>query len=153
MHVVISGVFDILSMIYVSVISRKLWKKTLCEPVTGVCIQLGDRPHIMYVDTDRHTISAVPLHGEDTPNSLPAAWTSIDNPQRIGISPDGGRGVVRHSTYMPGYQITTLILESGVWRRNTTYRQMSLSRYTQPITISNSGEVITRDVSIRICYE
>ena len=147
--------FDIVSVIYVSVISRKLCKKTIksSESLRGVLIQLGDRPHIMYVAIDKHTISVVSLHGEDTTSSLPAAWTSIDKPRRIGISPDGGRGVILHRTDGPAYQVTTLVLESGVWRQNTTYRTVIRGLYTQPVTISNSGEVITAGVSIIICYE
>ena len=147
--------FDIVSVIYVSVISRKLWKKTVesSPSVRGVFIQLGDRPHIMYIAN--LTISAVSLHGEDTTSILPAAWTSIENPLGIGISPDCGRGVVRH-TYALGDQVTNLILERGVWRQNTTYRvETTRSRglFIQPVTITNSGDVITREVSIIICYE
>ena len=131
--------FDIVSVIYVSVISRKLWKKTVesSGPVSGVLIQLGDRPHVLYVA--RHTISAVSLHGEDTTSILPA-WTSIDKPWRIGISPDGGRGVVRHGTDASDYQVTTLILERGVWRRDTTYRVKIPGLYIRAVTITNTGD-------------
>ena len=145
--------FDIVSVIYVSVISRKLWKKTIksSRSLGGVLIQLGDRPHIMYVG--RRTISALSLHGEDTTSSLPAAWTSIDNPWRIGISHDGGSGVVTHGTYDSGYQVTLLILESGVWRRNTTYQLICPGIYNQPVTITQSGEVITGvSMAIYMCY-
>ena len=101
----------------------------------------------MYVD-DRHTISAVSLHGEDATGSLPAAWTSIDNPRGIGISPDGGRGV----RYDSGDQDTTLILESGEWKRNTIFRLINPSGYIYATTITTSGEVITADVSIRFDF-
>ena len=102
----------------------------------------------MYVDDT--TISALSLHGEDTTSSLPAAWTSIDDPWRIWISPDGGRGVVTHGIKTPGYRATTLILERGVWRRNTTYRLMGPVLCTQPVAITQSGEVVTGEVSMTI---
>ena len=132
---------------YIFVISRKLWKNTVSSSsVSGVFVLLGDRPHFMYVADD--TISAVSLHGEDKTSSLPVAWTSIDNPRGIGISPDGGRGVVRHST-VSDYHVTTLILESGEWRQNTTYRLMGDDGQCRP-TITQSGEVITVKVSMTI---